>query len=291
MKYEKDEYKKLIDASPLFSLDREKEHAAYQREALRMVEHLYCYLMAVKKSDYEPYAVEIVDVAKRCIGNYDSSKGPFLSYFNSAWNNEYSHIRGNKIIEKKYRGMKLSEQERRDVKKYMCLITKCNPNWTTLQKYEKVAELMEMSIEEIKTIATASDTRVVREYTKNSEGDEVGVFDLLSDDFLIESYFESLASLSDMLDKIEEAFICLQGRQKPIVADMMTVKIGNEIFEIEKLSKKYSFISEEISKLIKSTGKIPSQRDIAEKYGKNEASISRTMKEFLNKLKGEKKDE
>ena len=291
MKYEKDEYEKLIDASPLFSLDREKEHAAYQREALKMVEHLYCYLLAVNLREYEPYGVEIVDVARRCIGNYAPSNGRFLNYFNVAWKNEYSHICGNEIIDNKFRGMKLSEQERRDVKKCMRLINKCNPNWTTLQKYEKVAELMEMSVVEIKTIIATSDTRVVGEYTKNAEGDEVGAFDLLSDDFLIESYFENLASLSDMLDKIEETFICLQERQKPIVADMMTIKIGDEIFEIDKLSKKYSFISEDISKLIKLTGIIPSQRDIAEKYGKNEASISRTMKEFINKLKGEKKDE
>lgn len=120
----------------------------------------------------------------------------------------------------------------------------------------------------------------------NTDSEEIVAFDLLSDGFLIESYFENLASLSDMLDEIEENFIKLQDRQKPIVADMITIKIGDEIFEIDRLSKRYTFLSGEIGKQIKQSGKIPTQREIAEKYGKNEASISRTMKEFLNKVRG-----
>ena len=51
--FEKDKYEKLIDSSSLFSLDKEKERTAYKREALKMVEHLYCYLMSVNKSKYE----------------------------------------------------------------------------------------------------------------------------------------------------------------------------------------------------------------------------------------------
>ncbi len=290
MAYDKEKYEELIKASPLFDIDRDSQSTIYRKESMKMVEYLYCYLLAINENKYEPYGCEIVDVATRCINGFDKI-GDFLHYFNVAWKNEYSHICGNEAIDNKFHGMKLSEQERRDVKKYMRLVNRCNPEWSTLQKYMKVAELMEMSVDAIKAIATTSDTKVVGEYTKNDEGDEVGAFDLLSDDFLIESYFESLASLSDMMDKIEETFNCLQERQKPIVADMMTIKIGNEIYEIEKLSKKYSFISEDISKQIKLTGIIPSQRDIAAKYGKNEASISRTMKDFLNKLKGEKNNE
>ena len=54
--------------------------------------------------------------------------------------------------------------------------------------------------------------------------------------------------------------------------------------EIEKIHKKYSFISEDIRNLIIRTGNVPTQRDLAEKHGKNEASISRTLKDFLKKI-------
>ena len=112
-----------------------------------------------------------------------------------AWKNEYSHICGNEILENKFQGMKLSEQERRNVKKYMRLVSSCNPELSTTQKYEKVAELMSISVDEVEKLAATSDIKVCGEYTQNADGDEVGAFDILADDFLIESYFESLASL------------------------------------------------------------------------------------------------
>lgn len=284
MAYDKKKYEELINASKLFEIDKESQSAVYRKESLKMVEYLYCYLLAVNESKYEQYGCEIVDVATRCINGFDGSSD-FLHYFNAAWKNEYSHICGNEIIDGKFKGLKLSEQERRDVKKYMRLIGRCNPELTNQKKYEKIAELMDISVETVIAIANTSETVVVGEYTSNADGEEVGAFDLLSDDFLIESYFESLASLSDMLDEIEKHFNSLQERQKPIVADMLTCKIGDEIFEIEKLSKQYSFISDEVRGQIKSTGKIPTQREIADKYGKNEASISRTIKDFLKRVK------
>ena len=92
--FEKDKYEKLIDSSSLFTLDKEKEQTAYKREAFKMVEYLYCYLMSINKSKYEPYGVEIVDTAKRCIKNYNSETGRFLNYFASAWKQTYGHIVG-----------------------------------------------------------------------------------------------------------------------------------------------------------------------------------------------------
>lgn len=284
MAYDKKKYEELIKTSKLFEIDKESQGVVYRKESLKMVEYLYCYLLAVNESKYEQYGCEIVDVATRCINGFDGT-GDFLHYFNAAWKNEYSHICGNEIIDEKFKGLKLSEQERRDVKKYMRLIARCNPELSDHDRYEKIAELMQVSVDAVKTIAATSNTRVVGEYTSNDDGEEVGTFDLLSDEFSIEGYFESLASLSNILDAIEEVFITLQERQKPIVADMITAKIGDDIFELDKLQKKYSFISYEVCQQIKLTSRIPTQRDIADKHGKNEASISRTVKEFLKKIK------
>jgi len=283
--YKKDEYEQLIDSSELFSLNRETEHSAYRREVLKMVEYLYCYLMSVNSNKYEAYAVEIVDTAKRCIENYQQKSGRFLNYFNAAWKKEYSHICGNEIIEQKFSGMKLSEQDKRMVKKYMGLLAKMGRFESDEEKYVKIAVLMDKSVEEVKQAALSAEVTVIGGVVYNSEGEEVSVFDNTADEFVIEEYFESLASMIEMLDKIEKVFCGLQDRQKPIVSDMLTTKIGLDIYEIEKLSKEYTFISQGISQQIKRTGIIPTQRDIAEKYGKNEASISRTIKEFLLKVK------
>ena len=247
---------------------------------------MYRYLLAINEVKYEPYGCEIVDVATRCINGYDKS-GEFIHYFNAAWKREYSHICGNEIVDNKFQGMKLSEQERRNIKKYMRIVSRCSPDMSREEKYLKISELMELPVEWIKQLAETADTKIVSEVAHNSEGEELSVFEHVEEKFSIEEYFDNLASLTETLDKMEAAYSKLQERQKPIVADMLTIKIGLDIWEIDKLAKKYLFINEEIGRSIKLTGKVPTQRDIAEKYKKNEASISRTMKEFLKKVKGE----
>ena len=281
---DKEKYEKLIYETPLFSIDKDKQSVLYRKESLKLVEYLYCYVLAINKEKYEPYGCEIVDVATRCINGYDKS-GDFIHYFNVAWSREYSHICGNEIINNKFQGMKLSDQERRDIKKYMRIVSRCNPNMTQEERLIKVSELMELPLERIKQISETADTRIVSEVAHNSEGEEVSLFDQVEEEFSTETYFDNLASLTELLDQIEAAYLKVQERQKPIISDMLTIKIGLDIWEIEKLAKKYEFISVEISENIKHTGNVPTQRDIAEKYGKNEASISRTMKEFFKKVR------
>lgn len=105
MYYDRGKYESLIMNSPLFDIDKEQETTAYKRESYKMAEYLYCYLLAINERDYEPYGSEIMDVATRCINNFDSSKGVFLFYFNSAWKQEYSHILGEKISDERFRGI------------------------------------------------------------------------------------------------------------------------------------------------------------------------------------------
>ena len=110
MYYDKGKYESLIMNSPLFGIDKEQETTAYKRESYKMVEYLYCYLLAINERDYEPYGSEIMDVATRCINNFDSSKGVFLYYFNSAWKQEYSHIMGEKISDERFHGIRIRKQ-------------------------------------------------------------------------------------------------------------------------------------------------------------------------------------
>lgn len=284
MTYEKDKYEKLIYGSPLFIIHKESQSSAYRKESLKMVEYLYCYLLAINSEKNEPYGCEIVEVATRCINGYDGG-GDFLHYFNAAWKKEYLHICGDEILEKKFQGIKLSEQEKREVKKYMRLVSKCKPGMSEEDKFSKISELMELPVKKIRLIAETTETTVVGEFVSNADGEELCTFDQMSDDSYIEGDFENLASLVELLDRIEASYVKLQERQKPIVADMITIKIGTDIFELEKISRDYSFISFAVCNQIKRTGIVPKQRDIAEKYGKNEASISRTIKEFLKKVR------
>ena len=89
-----------------------------------------------------------------------------------------------------------------------------------------------------------------------------------------------------ILEKIEMAYKGLQERQKKIVSDVITTKICDTIEDINIAVEHFDFINVEIFENYKKTRRVPTQRDIAEKHKRDEASISRTAKEFIKKVKG-----
>lgn len=283
MKYDKTLYEERIASSPLFSLDRETEFTAYKRESQKMVENLYCYLMAVNEHDYEPYGCEIMEVATRCINNYDASKGVFLHYFNSAWRQEYSHILGKVVIEERFHGIKITEDERRGIQNYLKLADRLASSCSRSELYERIASAMGISDKKVQLLAELSEIRVVVPISSNDDGEEIDLWSQISDGVSIEEEMEMADSVSDLLDLIEQAFCGLQARQKPIVSDMITAKILPVLAKDPGVYR-YTFISTDIMNVLDTKGSCPTQRDIAEKYGRNEASISRTLKDFIGKL-------
>lgn len=283
MKYDRQLYEERIRSSPLFSLDKETEFTAYRKESYRMVENLYCYLMAVNEKDYEPYGCEIMEVATRCISNFDPSKGIFLHYFNSAWRQEFSRILGRTASEEKLGGIKITDEERRGIQKYMKLAERLGSSCSRRELYEKIATAMDIPAEKVQLLAELSEIRVVGATTTNEDDEEIDLWEQIADGTSIEDDMEMADSVADLLDKIERTFCGLQARQKPIISDMITAKVL-PLIPRDIGFQRYNFISIEVISVFDDRGSCPTQREIAEKYGRNEASISRTVKDFISKL-------
>ena len=283
MKYDRQIFEDRITNSPLFTLDKETEFTAYKKESYRMVENLYCYLMAVNEREYEPYGCEIMEVATRCISNYDASKGIFLHYFNAAWRQEFAHILGRNASEQQLRGIRITEDERRGIQKYLKLAERLGASCSRRELYGKIAEAMDISVEKVLLLAELSEIRVVGATAGSENDEEADLWEQIADGTSIEEDMEMADSIADLLDKIEKTFCGLQARQKPIVSDMITAKILPLLSE-DIGAQGYSFISVDVINIFDRSGSCPSQRQIAEKYGRNEASISRTLKEFTSKL-------
>lgn len=283
MLYDKGKYESLIEESVLFSIDKDSQKSLYKRESLKLVEYLYCYLLSVNKDKYESYGCDIVDVATRCINAYDG-RGDFLHYFNAAWKKEYSHICGNQIIEDKLQGVKITEQEKREVKKLLKLLSKRNSDRVNNALYAEIAIFMDISEERVAEIARIAGIQIIGEYSNNLDGEELSIWDSIASDVFTERSSDEQCSFVETMQIIENAFAELQERQQPIVSDMLTIKLGMDFNEQSKVIKDFSFMNKEMMREISNTGIVPTQRNIAEKYNRNEASISRTMKEFLRKV-------
>ena len=283
MGYNKAEYERLITESKLFSLNKETESVAFRKESYKMVEYLYCYLLAQNEKKYEPFGCEITEVAVRCINNYDESKGVFLHYFNAAWKQEYSHLCDNQAVDDRLHGVKITESEKRAIKKYLRYEASLGKDLSRRELCEAIAEILDQPIEAVAEIAELVEYRMVDNEIMDDDGGRTSLFDQLSDGHLIEENLLTLARVEEILTAVDRAFLSLQQRQMPIISDMMTIRLASTIVETGVDTSSYSFISEEVLSHY-SKNQLPSQRTIAEKYGKNEASISRTVKEFIKKL-------
>lgn len=281
-KNDKEKYEQLINESPIFTLDKETEKIAFIKERTRMIEHLYNYLLSISKK-YEPYGYEITEVAIRCIESFDNMKGEFLHYFNFAWKRKYSDIQLEKYMNNKYGSLHISENDVRNVRKYIKFVEKLGKDYELEELYLKLSEVMQLPVNKIRELAQLSNLHVVGDSDANEEDEGKGQ-NFIPDNVDIEKMIIEREEQKEFLDKIERVFNSLQNRQKPIISDIMTIKLWPYLEEIEK---KYSFISKDAIEEWKESGVLPTQREIAKKNNREETSVSRTVREFLEKVRKE----
>ena len=288
MYYDKEKLENLITDSPLFTIDREESPTLYEREKYRLLENLYCYLIATNEKKYEPYGCEILKVSEDCIKAYDTTKGVFLHYFNAAWKKEYSHICGREIIEERLPGMtKISAEEKRLIVgliRYRDKAKKENSYLSENEILNDYSEITGIPIEKIRYVAEIESSRVIDSQIQNQDGEQLNIIEQIADDEDIEEKIRREDTTDEILRQIENAFTGLQERQKSLLSDLITSKLCPIILETLK-EKNFSFVSSKMIERYISTGTVLSQKEIGVMYGKAEASICRTYKEFLNKVK------
>ena len=285
MRYDKEKYKRLIKESCLFELDKETQYTAFKREAYKMVEYLYCYLLAVNEQKYEEYGCEITQVATRCLNNFSKDKGDFLHYFNASWKLEYQHIMGNKAHIEKLHGIRITEDEKRAVSKYVCLAANIDAGIPTETLYLKLASAMGIPIEKVRVLAQIASLQISSDSYINEDGGTGSVWDQLAGDLSTDTSIYEEETIDEIFLAIEQVFQGLQLRQRPMLSDMITLKLCDQISETQR--RQYSFISKDIMDAWTTTGVLPTQRDIAKKYGRDETSVSRSVKDLINKLRKE----
>lgn len=286
MGYDKDVYERLIDSSPLFFLDREKECTSYRREALKMVEYLYCYLMAVNTYKYEPYAVEIVDTAKRCIEKYDMSAGRFLNYFAASWKKTYGHLVGRELVRETFKGIHFAEEEERSFRKYMRLAQTMGIDTEAYGFDKKVAEAMGITPVEVTRLRDMINCKP----TSGGECEEYSLIDRLDSGNYTDDNILQFETAVEFLNLIELTFDELRERQKPMIATLVTSKLAflaGEDGRLVELLRHKSFFDEGIFEESIRRGRQIQAREVAERFGVVEASASRSWKTFKNKIKSE----
>ena len=274
-------YEKLIKASPLFQLDKDKEPTAYKREAIKMTEYLYCYLLSVNESKYIEFGLEITDTARRCINNYNADNGEFLSYFNASWAKEYRRAFGKRQTEQFRGGIHITEDDQILVNKYLRFIEKYTDEYDESKVVPAIAEALNISVEKVKDIIRLNSISTVSGESINEDEETGSIFEFIGEETDEEAKYEA----QELLAKIEKEFNKLQQRQKRLISKLITLKIADSLQASEELYEEviqYSFFDMETYSMSKNESL--TAKTIAIQCGVSEQSASRSIKTFIERV-------
>ena len=282
------EYENLIRNSNLFSLDKATQAVAYKREALKMVEYLYQYLVSINAEKYCDFGLEITQTANRCIKSYSPGYGDFLHYFNVSFAKEYRKAFAQNTMVEQHGGAHIPEQDKRIINKLI-----------KLAESQGITELSKEQVERIAKVTGIQESKIL-EYMQayeqsfsqsdryiNNEGEEGSLFDFIESGEVTTSGLLEEDEAFEFLNHINDIFEKRQQRQKPLLSKLLTVRIMPAISDNQKILsyvKRLSFFDEEIFYSYTQKGMVPSAREIATQFGISEQSVSRTYKTFISVL-------
>ena len=172
----------------------------------------------------------------------------------------------------------------RNVYKYTKLVEKLGKDYELEKLYPKLSEAMQLPINKIRELVRLAYIHTTGDNIANEDGEEGDIIGGIPSNIDIEGMFINEENKKQVLDKIEKVFNSLQDRQKSLISDILTIKLW---LDLDETDEKYSFINKDAIKEWKKSGVLPTQREIAGKYERNETSVSRTVKDFQKKLKKE----
>lgn len=283
MQCDKETIESLINNSDVFVL--EPGTIRYRREALKLVELLYTYLMSINRDKYEEYGLEITETANRCLKNYDINTGPFLNYFNAAWKREYRHAIGRDLVGESYSGIKFPETIQRKLRSYFKYAQSMNQDYHSTEVENNVAQALNISLDDYRELAAIIENQTISEFTKGKDGDEHSLFDSLVSEKSVEEELFNAEMAESYIKVLNQKYNELQERQKPILKDLITFRlselIAENVIDIRLVRNRVFFNKELYFECRK--GNV-TMRLIAEMHSVKEQSASRTWKVFKEKV-------
>ena len=294
MTSEQAKYKELIQSSPLFDIDKEAQSNRYKVESLKMTEYVYRYITCGKlralenpdENDVVNYGLEITETVRDCIKYYDKEKGEFFNYVMSSWSKKRKEAWSKEHLQNHSGGMAIGENLRDRAKQLFKYMNLHNADYHAhREELKQHLQLNDTQLRELDMLVVLQVESV--EYEHDTDDGETYKTEL-SDEKTSESLHHAEAYES-VLDAVETAFCRLQSRQRPILSELITASLAEEVEaryggRYEALTGKYSFLNKEILDRYRSSRVLPTNKEIAEKYSRSESSVSRTLTRFREEI-------
>ena len=249
------------------------------------------YILYASKSTFENYSSELMDTAEDCLKYFDSQKGAFTHLFNSEMKKAIRRARYKEMQENKRHGGVLPKQMERLIGRIDLYARRMGLNWHERYAQEILSNKFNISIKEVEQLIYADyKAKPIRDCVRVYDGEESFLTHLQpSREKSIEDKMVDEAEFIAFVEKINAFFSGVQDRQKRLLSMLLTVKIieacDKDLDKARNILVGKELFNEEVFDYYEKHGKLPTNRKIAEICGISEQSLSRTYKNFKEKLK------
>lgn len=289
----KEEYENLINSSRLFDIDKETNAVLYKTEWRRftvlLVEYYSKFVLYGKSLD--SYSMELMDTATECVKHYSVSKGiPFLHYFAVSLKKTMLKSKAKAAIDARRGGISISDSDDRMLRKMLKYAQSQGKDLNDVNVQISMSKGLGIELEKIKEMIDLNiNSVVVQEVQKNDDGEDVSIFDTIaSKELTPEEKWERIDDAKQILKTLSIAYEELQERTKPIIRKLITVYLIKAIEDkdaIKDYFDKLVYIDDEIVETYLKEDALPTAKEIATSFGVTEASASRTLNNFLEKIR------
>ena len=291
--FTREEYENLINNSPLFEIDKESSPALYKSERYNFLTLLtdYYRLYIYPNKTLDSYSMTLMETAMECIKYYDKNKGEFLHLFNSSMKRDLHIAKAKEIIEEKRQGIRVSNEDDKLIRKIIALANSKGLDIYDMTVQQKISKVLNMELSRLQELLRINDDAVaVSSTVTNDDGDEVELFDLQSShEKTAEAKLADESAFITLVERIDDVFTTVQDRQKKFLSMLLTVKIikacDEDLDKAKNVLTGKELFNKEVFDYYEKHGELPTAKQIGLLCGVSEQSLSRTYKNFKEKLK------
>ena len=288
--FTREEYENLINNSPLFEIDKESSPALYKSEERKFIDNLYLYYSNyVYRKNLD--GLVFMQTAKECIKYYAKEKGEFLHLFNSSMKRDLHIAKAKEIIEEKRQGIRVSNEDDKLIRKIIALANSKGLDIYDITVQQKISKVLNLELSRLQELLRINDDAVaVSSTVTNDDGDEVELFDLQSShEKNAEDRLAEESAFISLIDRIDKVFTTVQDRQKKLLSMLLTVEIikacDEDLDKAKNVLTGKELFNKEVFDYYEKHGELPTAKQIGVICGVSEQSLSRTYKNFKEKLK------
>ena len=288
----KSELVSKINSTSFLSLNKETQERAYYVERDKLITNLYEYVLLLDEEKYFDCAEELMIAFESSVKSYNTEKGTFLNYFLYVFKSTFKVSKAKQVVDYMTGGIHFPDEARRKITKMVQYMQSkgIDPYRVSDNVIEQLSEEFGFATKEIRELLIANcncvvDRSVIKEDDDDAKDDEVIT--------IIENVgFEDSAIINvddrkqveKLFDIIEQLYADCQDRQKPIISKCITAMLSDAIIKVQMNVVGCSFIDKELLRACIVSGSKPTQREIAEQFGRKPESINRTFKDFIRNL-------